>query len=174
VILLRCAEEPAISTSFASPCGPRPLVVVAEDSADTLTMLGSMLKLRGFNVVLAGDGREALDAVLVHGPDAIVSDVNMPHLDGLGLCRAVRALRAGASLPVILWSSTGADDPRVLEAIALGGVEFVSKSSSITEIDARLWHVLTRGVPTYERSAAGEVADGDSAGAEALPVASAA
>jgi CheY-like chemotaxis protein len=66
----------------------------------------------------------------------------MPHLDGLGLCRAVRALPTPALLPVILWSSAEADDPRFLEAIELGGVEFLSKSLAITEIDAALRRIL--------------------------------
>jgi CheY-like chemotaxis protein len=117
---------------------PRPLVVVAEDDGDARAMLGIMLEFSGFDVVLTGDGRAALDAVLAHGPDALVSDMNMPDLDGLGLCQAVRALHAGDSLPVIIWSSAAVDDPRLVEAIGLGGVAFVSKSVAVTQIDAAL------------------------------------
>lgn len=121
---------------------PRPLVVVAEDGVDALTMLGLMLEFRGFDVVLTGDGREALNAVILDGPDAVVSDMNMPHLDGLALCRAVRALPTGGGIPVILWSSAEVDDPRLLQANALGGVEFVSKSLAVTEVDAALRRLL--------------------------------
>jgi CheY-like chemotaxis protein len=116
--------------------------VVAEDGVDALAMLGLTLEFHGFDVVMTGDGCEALKAVLVYKPDAVVSDMNMPQLDGLGLCRAVRALPATAFLPVILWSSAEADDPRLLEAIELGGVEFLSKSLAMTEVDAALRRIL--------------------------------
>ncbi len=115
---------------------------MAEDDVDARTMLGLMLELRGIDVVLASDGRDALDAVLLHQPDAVVSDLTMPILDGLELCRAVRALPLCRPLPVILWSSAVAGDSRLLEAIALGGVEFLSKSLAVTEVDAALRRLL--------------------------------
>jgi CheY-like chemotaxis protein len=133
---------PAISVLPAGLRRHRPLVVVAEDDDDEREMLGLMLGLRGFDVVLSINGRDALDAILVQGPDAVVSDMNMPHLDGLGLCRAVRALPAAEFLPVILYSGVGADDPRLLEAIALGGVVVLSKSLAASKIDVVLQQVL--------------------------------
>lgn len=122
----------------------RPLVVVADDGIDARTMLGLLLEFRGFDVILTVDGRDALAAVVVHHPDAVVSDLNMPNLDGLELCRAVRALPAsdGSSMPVILWSSVKTDDPRLAEAIALGGVEFLSKSLAVAGIDGALRRIL--------------------------------
>jgi CheY-like chemotaxis protein len=68
--------------------------------------------------------------------------MDMPHLDGLGLCRAVRALPAGGFVPVIVWSNAEADDSRLLEAIALGGVEFLSKQLAVSKIDPVLRRVL--------------------------------
>lgn len=128
---------------------------MAEDGVDALTMLGLMLEFRGFDVVLTGDGREALTAVTLSGPDAVVSDMNMPYLDGLALCRAVRALPAGASVPVILWSSAEHDDPRLLQAIALGGDEFVSKSHAVTEVDAALRRLLALTETSRKQPAGG-------------------
>ena len=92
----------------------RPMTLPSE-----LTMLGLMLEFRGFHVVLTGDGRDALNAVILYSPDAVVSDLNMPHLDGLALCRAGRAPSTGGSVPVILWSSAPADDSRLPQALAL-------------------------------------------------------
>ncbi len=128
---------------------------MAEDGVDALTMLGLMLECRGFDVVLAGDGRDALNAVIRHGPDAVVSDMNMPHLDGLGLCQALRELPDGGSVPVILWSSAQADDSRLLQAVALGGVVFVSKSLAVTEVDAALRRLLLLTEATGESAARG-------------------
>jgi two-component system response regulator MprA len=152
-----------MSVFLASPRRARPLIVVAEDGVDARTMLGSMLDFHGFDVVLAIDGREALGSILVHRPDAVVSDMNMPHLDGLGLCRALRAL-PGDSLPVILWSSVQADDPRLLEAIALGKVEFLSKSLAITTIDAALRRILRPADPSFGPLDADAHADSDDQG----------
>ncbi len=83
-----------------------------------------------------------LDAVQDCRPDAVVSDMNMPRLDGLGLCRAVRALPGGDSVPIILWTSAERDDPRVQVAVACGGVEFFSKSLAVTKMDAVLRQML--------------------------------
>lgn len=120
----------------------RPLVVVAEDGDAERTMVGFMLEVSGFDVVLTVDGLDALDAVRVHCPDAVVSDMNMPNLDGLGLCRALRALPTAAATPVILWSSVDAEDVRLRESIALGGVEFLSKAVVVTRIDSVLRQLL--------------------------------
>jgi CheY-like chemotaxis protein len=143
-----------MSVLASSPDQPRPTVVVAEDGVDTLTMLGLMLELRGFDVVLTVDGRDALAAVLAHRPAAVVSDMNMPHLDGLELCRALRALPEGASLPVVLWSSAGSDDPRMLEALALGSVECLSKAVAISEVDDVLRRMLSQADVSAIRSEA--------------------
>ena len=126
----------------APPDRSRPLVVVAEDDEDARTMLGTWLERRGYEVVLAADGLEALDSVLCRGPDVVVSDMIMPRLDGLGLCRAIRELRAGNPLPFIVWSSLPSDDTRVRAASALGDVQFVSKAGTVTEMGAALERVL--------------------------------
>lgn len=133
-------------------------------------MLGLMLEFRGYDVALAVDGRDALDAVLARRPDAIVSDMNMPGLDGLGLCRAVRCLQTFTSLPVILWSSAEADDPRLVETVALGGVEFLSKSLAVSTIDATLRRILRPPCPNLEESVAPMGADVDGHGFDRLPV----
>ena len=105
-------------------------------------MLGLMLELHGFDVVLTVDGRDALAAVMDHCPAAVVSDMNMPNLDGLELCRALRSFPQSAALPVVLWSSAGPDDPRMLEALALGSVEWLSKAVPASEIDDVLRRML--------------------------------
>lgn len=126
----------------APPDRSRPLVVVAEDDDDARTMLGTWLERRGYEVLLTADGLEALDSVLRHGPDVVVSDMTMPRLDGLELCRAIRELRSGNPLPFIVWSNLPNDDTRVRAARALSDVHFVSKSRAIAEIDAALERIL--------------------------------
>lgn len=121
----------------------RPLVVVAEDRADARTMVGIMLASFGFDVVLTADGVDALDAVFTHGPDAVVCDMDMPNLDGLGLCRALRALRANESLPIIVYTGADCADPRLRDAHALHGAEIIGKSLAVTEIGELLRRLIT-------------------------------
>ena len=120
----------------------RPLLVVAEDGPDARALLSIVLEARGFDAIFANDGAEAIDAVLSHRPDAVVSDMNMPRCDGLALCRAVRSVPAVAEVPIVIWSSLSANEPRVVEATSLGRVEFFSKSNAVTGIDAVLWRAL--------------------------------
>jgi CheY-like chemotaxis protein len=128
----------------------RPLVVVAEDRADARTMVGIMLASYGFDVVLAVDGLDALDAVLKHGPDAVVCDLEMPNLDGLGLCRALRALRANETLPIIVFTGADRGDPRLRDAGALHGAQVIAKSLAVTEVG----EVLTRMIAALGGAAA--------------------
>jgi CheY-like chemotaxis protein len=123
--------------------GGRPLVVVAEDRADERALMATLLGLRGFDVIAAADGREALDAVFAYGPDAVVSDLGMPNLDGLGLCRALRALRRYATLPIIVYTGTDVSEPHLRDAFELHRVRVVSKSRAVTEISALLGHMIT-------------------------------
>jgi DNA-binding response OmpR family regulator len=122
--------------------GDRPLVVVADDRADERTMIGMMLGRRGFDVILVADGRDALDAAFMHGADAVVADMEMPNLNGLGLCRALRALRVHETLPIIMYVDGDLDDPRVREARVLHGAQVISKSLAVTQIVAVLRQMM--------------------------------
>ena len=120
----------------------RPRVVVADDDVDARAMLAFMLELGGFDVVLAPDGGEALELIRIHGGDVLISDLNMPVLDGLELCRAVRTLEGRTEVPIILWSNVEPDDTRVIEALRLPDVTFVSKMVVVTKLDAAIRRVL--------------------------------
>lgn len=144
-VLINTPTEPnPLAVPGAAPWrAVRPLVVVAEDSQDERTMIGTMLGFLGYDVVLAVDGLDALDAVFIHGPDAVVCDMDMPNLDGLGLCRALRALRANQTLPIIVYTGAENGDPRVGDARALHGAEIVGKSLSVTKLGEVLGQMLT-------------------------------
>lgn len=93
----------------------------------------------------------------------------MPRLDGIGLCRAVRVRPAHTSMPVILWSSVAADAPRLVEAVALGGVEFVSKSLAVSAIDSALRRILHPPGSELAELGARVGAEGDDQGCDRLP-----
>ncbi|MBU2666849.1 response regulator [Actinoplanes bogorensis] len=102
-------------------------VVVAEDNLDHQRVIAEVVRRLGHEVVLANDGREGLEAVLDVRPDLLIADVDMPHLDGLELCRAVRADPRVATTPVVLITAyLLPGDPRLAatDALAVIGKPF--------------------------------------------------
>ena len=93
------------------------MIVVAEDHEDIRFVLTRALERAGHEVVATCDGAAALEAVCTHHPDIVVTDVDMPHLNGLDLCRAIRADAALRHIPVVLASgSLMPGDSRAAEA----------------------------------------------------------
>jgi serine/threonine-protein kinase PpkA len=97
-------------------------VLIVEDDDDIRANITRLLKLEGFTIISATNGREALERARVIRPDVVISDINMPEMDGLALVQALRADKALAPVPVMLLTalddrasmrkgmSTGADD----------------------------------------------------------------
>jgi CheY-like chemotaxis protein len=82
-----------------------PPVVVADDDRDVRTMLRTLLELDGHEVVEAKDGDEAWRLCLEYQPSVVVADIQMPGLDGLQLCRKIRASRYSAGIKVIVYTA---------------------------------------------------------------------
>lgn len=82
------------------------MIVVAEDHEDIRYVLQRSLERAGHRVVAAADGAAALRAVREHRPDLVVTDVDMPHMTGLDLCRAIRADDDLRHIPVVLASGS--------------------------------------------------------------------
>jgi two-component system, chemotaxis family, sensor kinase CheA len=103
-------------------------VMVVEDSFTVRELQRSILEAAGYSVVTARDGREAL-RVLDSDPDIalVVTDLEMPVLDGLGLTRAIRASTARASLPVVIVTSRGSDEDK-RRGIEAGADAYMAKS----------------------------------------------
>jgi two-component system chemotaxis sensor kinase CheA len=87
-------------------------LLLVDDSMTTRTLERNILESAGYDVMAAPDGRSALELLERHGADLVVSDVEMPHLDGLGLLTAIRASSRFRDLPVILLTSLEAADHR--------------------------------------------------------------
>jgi CheY-like chemotaxis protein len=89
------------------------VILIAEDNADVRTLLHRVFDRAGFTVLTAVDGRDALHAVRRHRPDVVLTDLDMPHLDGLQLCRAIRQDPTLGHTPVtILSGGLHPGDPR--------------------------------------------------------------
>jgi PAS domain S-box-containing protein len=102
-------------------------VLIVEDHEENRTLLKMLLKVNGYRVTLAGDGLEALAAARRERPDAIVSDVLMPRMDGFALCRAWMQDPALRRVPFIFYSATYVHPDDEQFAIALGAVRYLIK-----------------------------------------------
>src|ERR1700692_3208635 len=98
--------HPLGSASASSPAKTAarsvPLVLVADDDEDILTLVALRFRRSGLEVILARDGEEALELIQTRAPDAAVLDIAMPKLTGLEVVRGVRDSAATKSIPIVL------------------------------------------------------------------------
>jgi len=104
--------------------GPRTILVV-DDFDDTRLLLRTWLERRGFRVIEAENGIQAINQAETESPDLIIMDMQMPQLDGLSATRRIRKLESMNSVPIVAVSAYGADQFREL-ALAAGCNEYVS------------------------------------------------
>jgi DNA-binding NarL/FixJ family response regulator len=127
----------------------RPLrIVIADDQASVREGLVLLLGgLPGIDVVgAAGDGQQALDLIAEHQPDAILLDLHMPVLDGLGVTRRLVAEHPGVAIVVL---TTYADDGTVLEALRAGARSYLTKDADRADI-AQALHAAASGLTVLD------------------------
>lgn len=108
-----------------APAHPRRTILVVDDFDDTRLLLRTWLERRGFRVVEAEDGVEAVDCATMELPDLIIMDMEMPQLDGLSATRRIRQVNSLSKVPIVAVSAYGADQFREL-ALEAGCDEYVS------------------------------------------------
>jgi two-component system, OmpR family, response regulator len=116
-------------------------ILIADDDPHIRELLSFALAKAGMEVTEVGDGEAALAAVATRSPDLLILDINMPKMDGLEVCRR---LRAEGNLPILFLSSRDDEIDRVL-GIELGGDDYVVKPFSPREVVARVGAILKRG-----------------------------
>jgi len=118
-------------------------VLLVDDDPHIRQLLAFAFDKAGMEVVEAGDGEEALAEVARQAPDLVVLDINMPRMDGLEVCRR---LRAQGEVPVLFLSSRDDEFDRVL-GIELGADDYVVKPFSPREVVARANAIMRRSAP---------------------------
>ncbi|MDD5510028.1 MAG: response regulator transcription factor [Dehalococcoidales bacterium] len=115
-------------------------VLVVDDDAKTVELVGLYLKRDGYRVFTAYDGVEALRLARESCPDLIVLDLMLPGIDGLQICRT---LRAESDVPIIMLTARTTDRDK-LTGLNLGADDYVTKPFSPRELSARVRAVLRR------------------------------
>jgi two-component system response regulator MprA len=119
-------------------------VLVVDDEPSVRAALSRALALERYDVQLADDGQQALDILAEGVVDAIVLDVSMPRIDGLEVCRRLRA--AGDRTPVLMLTARDAIDDRV-DGLDAGADDYLVKPFALRELNARLRALLRRIEP---------------------------
>ena len=118
----------------------QPRILVVDDEPQLTRVLRTGLKSRGYDVRAAADGLAGFEAFTDWHPDLVITDLAMPNVDGLELCRRVRAI---SQVPIIVLSAKGEEKTKV-EALDLGADDFVTKPFGIDELLARVRASLRR------------------------------
>jgi len=119
-------------------------VLVVDDEPSVRSALRRALTLERYDVSVAEDGQQALDTLAEGVVDAIVLDVMMPRIDGLEVCRRLRA--AGDRTPVLMLTARDAIDDRV-DGLDAGADDYLVKPFALRELNARLRALLRRVEP---------------------------
>jgi DNA-binding response OmpR family regulator len=116
-------------------------ILVAEDQADIRDLICLNLRQAGYEVQAVADGQQALDAQADSASDLLVLDLMMPKLDGLEVCKALRA--KGRSTPILMLTAKSTELDRVL-GLELGADDYLTKPFSMAELLARVKALLRR------------------------------
>ncbi len=119
----------------------KPLVLVADDDGTHRRVLQKVLEQSGFRVILAPNGKEAIDQVAQFNPDVVLLDVEMPEMDGFAVCESIRAQKTDHEIPIFIVTSR--DDPESVErAYELGATDFLTKPIALPVLPHRIRYTL--------------------------------
>jgi two-component system KDP operon response regulator KdpE len=130
-------------------------ILVVDDEPQITRVLLTTLTSHGYDIRLAADGDEALQVMSGWPPDLLITDLSMPNMDGLQLCRSVRTT---STVPIIVLSVRGEDQAKI-EALDAGADDYVTKPFGINELMARIRAALRRSSPVESLASVIEIGD---------------
>jgi len=124
-------------------------VLTADDDPQLLRLVARNLQLEDYDVLVASDGKQALEQIEQHAPDLVLLDVMMPKMDGFTVTSRVREFSA---IPIIMVTARGQDQDKI-RGLDLGADDYLTKPFSIEELLARVRAVLRRAQFTASEQA---------------------
>ncbi|OWW18193.1 response regulator transcription factor [Noviherbaspirillum denitrificans] len=116
-------------------------ILIADDEPNIVASLEFLMKREGFEVMLAGNGIEAIQAMESKIPDLILLDVMMPGKDGYDVCRQIRATAAWHQMKIVMLSAKSRDS-EIAKGLALGADAYITKPFSSKELVQRVRQLL--------------------------------
>lgn len=141
-------EQLAITSELQYPpvqelASPTPLILLVEDNEANISMLSPYLEAKGYKILLAQDGEEAINMAITHHPDLILMDIQMPGMDGIEAMRQIRLDPNLVNVPIIVLTAlvmTG-DRHRCLQA---GANEYLAKPMKLKQLTATIQEFLNK------------------------------
>ncbi|BFM40333.1 PAS domain S-box protein [Synechocystis sp. LKSZ1] len=118
-----------------------PLILLAEDEPANVITISSYLEAKGYRLICANDGREALELALAHPPDLVLMDVQMPEMDGLEAIRKMRQQASLCNIPIIALTALAAEGDRE-RCLAAGADDYLSKPVRLKQLDSTIKALL--------------------------------
>ena len=124
----------------------RGTILLVDDLPDNLFVYSEILGRAGFDVITAGNGREALEKLQAHGDsiDLVLSDVMMPGIDGFDLCARIKRDQRFSCLPVVLITAQLLDDQSAVKGLAMGADDYISRPINPTLLVKKLEGFIAR------------------------------
>ena len=110
---------------MTSSTSDRGRILIVDDDRRILDLLLDLLEVEGYDVATAADGAEAIEVALSFNPDIVISDVVMPHVGGLELCRRLKENPRTAYVPVLLISGLATSDEAGIEGLHAGADDYL-------------------------------------------------
>src|SRR3990170_63848 len=123
-------------------------ILLVEDEPKMQQVIKDNLELEGYDVAIAGDGKDGLRKILENSYSLILLDVMLPEMSGFDVCRKTR--EKGISTPVIFLTAKGEEIDKVL-GLELGADDYITKPFGVRELLARTKALLRRAEPVAER-----------------------
>jgi DNA-binding response OmpR family regulator len=127
---------------------PKHTILLVEDEKEPAEMLANFLEMNGFDVLLAHDGRKALELIEAQASDIhlAVLDIMVPHVNGKEICRVIRKHPVLSDIPVIFLTARDKEKDEI-EGLELGADDYISKPASLKLVKARIESLLRRQQP---------------------------
>ena len=122
---------------------PPTRILVAEDDPDIGNLLEHYLRKAGFTATVVTSGRDVMPQIKREPPDLVVLDLMLPGLDGLQVCREIRADASIAAIPIIMLTAKAEESDRIV-GLELGADDYITKPFSPRELVARIRAMLRR------------------------------
>jgi two-component system KDP operon response regulator KdpE len=122
----------------------RPRIVVVDDEPQITRVLRTSLNAQGYDIRVANDGETALEIMKDFTPDLVITDLAMPNMNGIELCRRLREI---SQVPILVLSVRGEERSKI-EALDSGADDYITKPFSTGELLARVRAALRRSPPT--------------------------
>src|SRR5215472_3836337 len=122
----------------------RPHIIVVDDEPQITRVLRTTLDAQGYDIRVANDGETALEITKDFAPDLVITDLAMPHMNGIELCRRLREI---SQVPILVLSVRGEERSKI-EALDSGADDYITKPFSTGELLARVRAALRRSPPT--------------------------